>query len=140
MEWTEGGEEWKGPFGWKDELRQVLLETFKLASFRTLQEEIINAALDRRDAFVLLPTGGGKSLCYQLPAVMASGVTVVISPLLSLMLDQVEHLDRIGVPAAMIGGSTSKQVRPTPAETWTERHMLMRCGVRVRRCGKAWTG
>jgi superfamily II DNA helicase RecQ len=68
------------------ELRQV----FGNASFRPQQRAVVDAALAGRSAFVLMPTGGGKSLCFQLPAVLAAGVTVVVSPLLSLMQDQVQ--------------------------------------------------
>src|SRR4051794_28905915 len=75
------------------------------SSLRPLQEQAIRAALDRRDSLVVLPTGGGKSLCYQAPAVVRGGLTVVVSPLISLMKDQVDGLLRIGVPAARLDSS-----------------------------------
>jgi ATP-dependent DNA helicase Q1 len=72
--------------------------------------QVINCFLARRDSFVLLPTGGGKSLCYQLPALLLEGVSVIISPLVSLMHDQVEQLKAMGIHAAMLSASSSKQV------------------------------
>ena len=73
-------------------LARLLKEYFGFASFRPLQEEIIRAALAGKDVFALLPTGGGKSLCFQLPALARPGLTVVVSPLIALMKDQVDAL------------------------------------------------
>jgi len=83
------------------ELGRQLRDTFGLQNFRTNQLEAIIAAMESRDVFVLMPTGGGKSLCYQLPAVCTDGVTIVISPLLALMKDQVHALSQKGVEAAL---------------------------------------
>ncbi len=75
-----------------DELRQVIERHWGYRSFRPLQEPAMRAVLERRDSLVVLPTGGGKSLCYQAPAVLRGGTTVVVSPLISLMKDQVDSL------------------------------------------------
>lgn len=83
--------------------REVLRKTFGHLRYRPGQEEIVRAAMQNRDVFVLIPTGGGKSLCYQLPAVCCPGLTVVFSPLLSLVHDQVAALKSDGVRAASIG-------------------------------------
>jgi ATP-dependent DNA helicase RecQ len=87
------------------ELLPLLKQFFGFSSFRPLQEEIIRDALAGRDVLALLPTGGGKSLCFQLPALARSGLTVVVSPLISLMKDQVDALQTSGVPATFLNSS-----------------------------------
>ena len=88
-----------------DQLLHLLKQSFGFESFRPLQEEIIRDALDDRDVFALLPTGAGKSLCFQLPALARPGLTVVISPLISLMKDQVDALTASGVPATFLNST-----------------------------------
>src|SRR5260370_2657313 len=86
-------------------LLTLLKQTFGFDSFRPLQEEIIRDALGGRDVFALLPTGGGESLCFQLPALVRPGLTVVVSPLISLMKDQVDALTASGVAATFLNSS-----------------------------------
>src|SRR5437867_1400656 len=100
------------PPQWKDSATQpgadllaLLKRYFGFTSFRPLQEEIIRDALAGKDVFALLPTGGGKSLCFQLPAIGRTGLTVVLSPLIALMKDQVDGLRASGVPATFLNSS-----------------------------------
>ncbi|HEY1719344.1 MAG TPA: DNA helicase RecQ [Verrucomicrobiae bacterium] len=87
------------------ELLPLLKQYFGFTSFRPLQEEIIRDSLAGRDTFALLPTGGGKSLCFQLPALVRDGLTVVVSPLIALMKDQVDALQASGIAATFLNSS-----------------------------------
>jgi ATP-dependent DNA helicase RecQ len=87
----------------------ILKETFGYDTFRPLQREVIENVLARRDTLAVMPTGGGKSLCYQIPSMMFDGLTVVVSPLISLMKDQVEQLRAYGVPALFLNSSLAPQ-------------------------------
>ena len=79
----------------KSELEQQLKKYFGFSQFRGLQEQVIKEVLQKKDTFVIMPTGGGKSLCYQLPALMSEGTAIVVSPLIALMKNQVDAIRSI---------------------------------------------
>ena len=98
-----------------DDAREVLRKTFGHAEFRGLQAPVIVEVLAGRNAMAVLPTGGGKSLCYQIPAILRPGVALVVSPLIALMADQVAALRQAGVAAARLDSNIAPDER---AQTW----------------------
>jgi len=86
---------------------EILKNIFGHDNFRSFQEEVVDTILAKQDVLTILPTGGGKSLCYQLPTLLMEGVTVVISPLIALMQDQVKALNNLDIEASMISSSQS---------------------------------
>ena len=93
----------------------ILTSIFGLENFRLQQREIVNDVLAGRDALVVMPTGAGKSLCFQLPAVALRGLTLIVSPLISLMTDQVRQLRALRIPAMML----------CSGQTWDEQREVM---------------
>src|SRR5690606_22477007 len=87
------------PFTAPRSVQEALKDVFGFDDFRTMQEDIVEQVLAKKDVLAIMPTGSGKSLCYQLPALLFPGLTVVVSPLISLMEDQVAQLRELGVPA-----------------------------------------
>ncbi|MEP4820010.1 MAG: DEAD/DEAH box helicase [Balneola sp.] len=90
--------------------KSILKETFGYEAFRLQQKQAITQVLNKKDALVIMPTGGGKSLCYQIPALIFDGLTIVISPLISLMKDQVEQLREYGIDAVYLNSSLKHEV------------------------------
>ncbi|KAF8380804.1 hypothetical protein HHK36_028298 [Tetracentron sinense] len=103
-------ENWSMPFEWDSRADDIRFNVFGISTYRANQREIINAIMSGRDVLVIMAAGGGKSLCYQLPAILRDGVALVVSPLLSLIQDQVMGLDALGIPAFMLTSTTNKEV------------------------------
>lgn len=89
----------------KQTANQVLKKYFGYESFRPNQKEIVDAVRTGRDVLAVMPTGAGKSVCYQVPALLADGLTIVVSPLISLMKDQVNALEQAGIHAAYVNSA-----------------------------------
>ena len=87
---------------------EILKHTFGYLEFRGQQKEVIETVLRGEDALVLMPTGGGKSLCFQIPGLVRDGMAIVVSPLIALMQDQVSALQQLGIRAAFLNSTLSK--------------------------------
>ena len=91
-----------------DKVRETLKEIFGYNQFRGNQEIIISHVLERKNSFVIMPTGAGKSLCYQLPAIMMAGTAIVISPLIALMKNQVDQMNALNINARFLNSTLTK--------------------------------
>jgi len=96
-------------FPWFEKVENAREKIFKLRTFRSLQLECINATMAGNDCILIMPTGGGKSLCFQLPAVISPGITLVVSPLISLMEDQIMALKELKIESSFLNSNCSKE-------------------------------
>ncbi|BFU18159.1 recQ family helicase, putative [Entamoeba histolytica HM-1:IMSS-B] len=101
---------WGENFHWKERVKEVLHKVFHHETLRLLQYPVINAILAGHNVLALMPTGGGKSLCYQLPSLFKDGYTLVVSPLISLMQDQVKALNDLGIPAITCNSNNPENI------------------------------
>src|SRR6476469_9761371 len=93
----------------RNTIRKLLNSVFGLQQLRDGQQRVIDSVLDGKDTLAIMPTGSGKSLCYQIPARILDGMTIVVSPLISLMKDQLEKLEALGVRAVQVNSSLSRE-------------------------------
>src|SRR5687768_14062156 len=93
------------------DVRALLQQRFGFDDFRPAQRQIVDFLMAGKSVVGVMPTGSGKSLCYQLPALALPGLTIVVSPLISLMKDQVDHLTQLGLPATVINSTVSRDVQ-----------------------------
>lgn len=103
-------EKWSEPFEWDRKAQMNLLKYYAYNKFRPNQKEIINAVMSDKDVFVCMPTGGGKSLCFQIPALMKKGITIVIMPLISLIFDQYTQLTALGINCVSTKNDSIKEI------------------------------
>ncbi|CAF2540864.1 unnamed protein product [Rotaria sp. Silwood2] len=102
-------EQWqRTDFSWSSKVNEMRTEIFQINSFRPWQLETINVTLSNHDCILIMPTGGGKSLCFQLPAVISDGITIVVSPLISLVDDQIYALRNLNIDARALNTSTPR--------------------------------
>ena len=117
---------------------QILERYWNYTAFKPLQEDIIHAVLKQEDTFALLPTGGGKSLCFQIPALMKEGICIVISPLIALMKDQVNALNQKGIKAMALTSGISYAELDTLLDNCIYGNYkflyLLHCTKKYRRC------
>jgi len=107
---NKNGQDWsKKNFPWSEKVENAREEVFKIKAFRPLQLECINATMAGNDCILIMPTGGGKSLCFQLPAVISDGITLVVSPLISLMEDQLMALKELKINSTFLNSNCSKE-------------------------------
>lgn len=109
----------------QDQIQQVLCERFGLSKFRGLQEKVIHSVLANQSALSIMPTGTGKSLCYQLPAFLYPGLTLVVSPLIALMKDQIDSAKKTGLSCAFINSSQSPRERQQTYKNLSEQKYQM---------------
>src|SRR5215813_11950324 len=98
------------------DLGVLLQERFGFSDFRPAQRQVIDRVMDGESVFAVMPTGSGKSLCYQLPALVLPGLTLVVSPLIALMKDQVDALGKLGLPATVINSTVPRDLQRTRLE------------------------
>uniref|UniRef100_A0A6G1S7D1 ATP-dependent DNA helicase n=1 Tax=Aceria tosichella TaxID=561515 RepID=A0A6G1S7D1_9ACAR len=116
----------KQSFPWAKEIHDCLVNVFGLRAFRGLQETVINCTMSKKDCIYVAATGSGKSLVFQLPALVDPGITLVVSPLLSLMEDQVNQLDLLGIPAVVLNSTTSKEDAKRAHQAMTDPNSMLR--------------
>jgi len=116
---------WQVPCQWDDAVNKALSGLFGISHFRPLQREIVNASIANKDVFVRMPTGGGKSLTYQLPPLVTERLAIIVSPLISLMQDQLMSLDELGVPCGMISSQNERNQNDETYRKLSSRELLL---------------
>ena len=124
---TSSGIDWSSrSFSWSEKVENCLKGVFNLKEFRLLQREAVNITMSGIDCIILMPTGAGKSLCFQLPAVISNGITLVVSPLVSLIEDQLINLVGLSIKASLLNASSTKEEVNSVHSQMTEKSPMLK--------------